>query len=90
MTNQGAQFENNGVSNRVIDVITGTASMDQPGVGKCLKMFRDIGLVAVEQRGDFIDAFSAGFEALQQTQARGVPEHAKAMSHQVQHFIAER
>jgi hypothetical protein len=88
LTNEIAKLHHHGIGNAVIDGVAIAAAADDAGVVEQLQVPGDVGLIAIELEGEVADSALAGFERLQEPQAEGLAEEAKAAGDEVNHFVA--
>jgi len=76
---QLAETEDDGITDGVVNEISGAFAADESGLAEGLKMLRGVGLAGAESGGDFADGAAAGFEEMEEAEAGRVGEEAEPL-----------
>ena len=86
---QLAEPKNDRIGNAVENTVAGTLAADEACVEEDLKVFRDVGLIALQITDNLVDRFRSALKCLQDANAARFSEHPESAGNQLDHLFVD-
>jgi len=86
---QLAEPKHDRISNAVENTVAGTLAAHEACVEEDLKVFRYVGLIAVQVTDNLVDGSRSALKCLQDANAARFPEHLKSAGNQLDHLLVD-
>ena len=86
---QLAEPKHDRIGNAVENTVAGTLAADEACVEEDLKVFRYVGLIAVQVTDNLVDGSRSALECLQDANAARFSEHLKSTGNQLDHLLVD-